>query len=416
MNLTNIPRSLIYEDRSNLDDFGIRNEGSLNCAMYKLLRRHLYTDYGLNNYRALIIQMFNESYYLCTMFLIDKNADANFRDYIESVMINSSYPDNVTNMCRRMVYAMCYALLGKIATRSLNIRTIRRHLRNCSYEYMPMIGETVETLLPDVEDFAPVTLTEDLLSKIDWEKLTNDYDIDMLGFILTSLGRNKTEKQVLIISIYSSFIKSGIMSKNSYKIDGTLFRAFERYGGKQDDLVHLNEKNMLREKKVDLTSRITTLEQEKMNLLNKIRDLEIRNNVLAKDRATLEKKVKDLEYKYSVTYLANYNNKNNEEALRREMAAEMEDRMQKLQDKLGHTTVKLSSLVEGVKRYTKFRGLDAGKDIFFSLNYLLIKEPVWVENTEELENFFYEAEEKSKKALVEIENKQGGLIQIKKSE
>ena len=190
MNLTNIPRSLIYEDRSNLDDFGIRNEGSLNCAMYKLLRRHLYTDYGLNNYRALIIQMFNESYYLCTMFLIDKNADANFRDYIESVMINSSYPDNVTNMCRRMVYAMCYALLGKIATRSLNIRTIRRHLRNCSYEYMPMIGETVETLLPDVEDFAPVTLTEDLLSKIDWEKLTNDYDIDMLGFILTSLGRD----------------------------------------------------------------------------------------------------------------------------------------------------------------------------------------------------------------------------------
>lgn len=83
---------------------------------------------------------------------------------------------------------------------------------------------------------------------------------------------------------------------------------------------------------------------------------------------------------------------------------------------MGHTTVKLSSLVEGVKRYTKFRGLDAGKDIFFSLNYLLIKEPVWVENTEELENFFYEAEEKSKKALVEIENKQGGLIQIKKSE
>lgn len=109
MNLTNIPRSLIYEDRSNLDDFGIRNEGSLNCAMYKLLRRHLYTDYGLNNYRALIIQMFNESYYLCTMFLIDKNTDANFRDYIESVMINSSYPDNVTNMCRRMD-GVCHVL------------------------------------------------------------------------------------------------------------------------------------------------------------------------------------------------------------------------------------------------------------------------------------------------------------------
>lgn len=45
-----------------------------------------------------------------------------------------------------------------------------------------------------------------------------------------------------------------------------------------------------------------------------------------------------------------------------------------------------------------------------------MKEPVWVDNAEELENFFFEIEEKSKKAIVEIENKQGGLIQIKKSE
>ena len=86
MNFTNIPRSLIYEDRKSLDDFDIHNAESLNGALYKLLRRHLYTEYGLNNYRTLIIQMFNESYYLCTMFLMDKNADANFRDYIEAVM------------------------------------------------------------------------------------------------------------------------------------------------------------------------------------------------------------------------------------------------------------------------------------------------------------------------------------------
>jgi hypothetical protein len=70
--------------------------------------------------------------------------------------------------------------------------------------------------------------------------------------------------------------------------------------------------------------------------------------------------------------------------------------------------------VEGLKRWAKLRGLEAAKDMYVSLNYVLIKEPEWVNNTEELENFFYETELELKKPLLEIDNQQGGLIQITK--
>lgn len=412
MNFTTIPRSLVYRERKRLEDFGIHKSNQLNTELYELLKLDLKATLGNSEYSKLFKTLFNEAYYLCTIILMDRDAIMHFREYVDAILIGHSLPGVYKERFRKIVCAICYVYLEDMAKSLDDIFTIRRHLRSCSYEYMPIIDATTGIKRPQESDFQPVELTDELLSKVDWKEVTDNYDFVKSESILRTLGRNSFEKKRLVLSIYSSISASGRMYAISYNLDKLLFKTFEQYGGNVKDLVNLKEKQMLNENKEDLASRIKQLEQENLAQKNRIRDLEIRNNVLTKDRADLEKKVKELEYKNSVTFLANYNKKNNEETLRRQIAAEMEDRMQKLQDKLGQTTVKLSSLVEGVKRYTRFRGLDSGKDIFFSLNYLLMKEPVWVDNTEELENFFIEAEEKSKKAIVEIENKQGGLIQI----
>ena len=73
-------------------------------------------------------------------------------------------------------------------------------------------------------------------------------------------------------------------------------------------------------------------------------------------------------------------------------------------------------MVDGLKRYAKLRGIEAGKDTFFSLNFLLMCEPAWVNNVKDLEDFFIEYEDETKTPLLQLENKQGGLIQIKKGE
>ena len=415
MNFTNIPRSLIYEDRKSLDDFDIHNAESLNGALYKLLRRHLYTEYGLNNYRTLIIQMFNESYYLCTMFLMDKNADANFRDYIEAVMINSPYPDNIMDMCRRMVYAMCYALLEKIALRSHEIRTIRRHLRNCSYEYLPMIGETVDAVHPNEGEFRPVELTNDLLSKVDWKEATDGYDIDKVTFVVESLGNNNRVKRNLIIAIYSSLSTNGNMSKIPYKVDGLLFKAYEKFGGDQEELLNLNEKYMLREKKTDLTSRITTLEQEKMSLLKRIDDLQKRNTMLTQEKLVLHDKLIALQNTYDKVHVDKIEHQRREDELQKKLA-EMNRKVMSFSDKVGTKTIQLKSLVDGLKRYVKIRGIEKGKDTFFSLHFILMSEPAWTNNVRELEDFFIRYEEDNKKPLLQLDNQNGGIVQITKPE
>ena len=415
MNFTKIPRSLIYEDRRSLEDFDIRKEELLNGAMYKLLRRHLYADYTLSNYKVLILQMFNEAYYLCTMFLLDKNADANFRDYIEAVMIDSPYPSNITDMCRRIIYAMCYEYLKMIAPRIHEVRTIKRHLRNCSYEYMPLFAETADSIHPTEGEFRPVDLTDDLLSKVDWDTVTNGYDNEILTFILESLGHTKIEKQALIISIYSSVIKSGKISKIPYSVDGMLFRFFDRFGGNQEDLLYLNEKNMMREKKTDLTSRITILEQEKINLLKRIEDLQQRNTVLTQEKLVLGEQLATMRNDYQKVHHDKMEHVQKEALLQRKLE-EMNSKVQTLGDKVGSKTIQLKSLVDGLKRYAKLRGIEAGKDTFFSLNFLLMCEPAWVNNVKDLEDFFIEYEDETKTPLLQLENKQGGLIQIKKGE
>lgn len=415
MNLTKIPRSLIYEDRRSLEDFDIHNEELLNGAMYKLLRRHLYADYSLSSYKVLILQMFNEAYYLCTMFLLDRNADANFRDYIEAVMINSPYPDNITDMCRRIIYGMCYEYLKMIAPRIHEVRTIKRHLRSCSYEYMPLFAETADAKHPTEGEFRPADLTDDLLSKVDWDTVTNGYDSEILTYILESLGHTKIEKQALIISIYSSLIRSGKTSKIPYSVDGMLFRLFDRYGGNQEELLHLNEKNMLREKKTDLTSRITILEQEKIDLLKRIDDLQKRNTMLTQEKLGLGEQLAAMRNDYQKAHHDTMEHVQKEAMLRKKLE-EMNSKVQTLGDKVDGKTIQLKSLVDGLKRYAKIRGIEAGKDIFFSLHFLLMCEPAWVNNVKDLEDFFIEYEDETKTPLLQLENKQGGLIQIKKGE
>ena len=98
--------------------------------------------------------------------------------------------------------------------------------------------------------------------------------------------------------------------------------------------------------------------------------------------------------------------------LSKKQIKEMEQQIKVLNDKLGNTTVPLTSLSEGLKRYAKLYGLKEGKDLLKSLSYILRKEHVWVDNVENLENFFIKAEEENKTPALALKNESGGIVQI----
>lgn len=217
----------------------------------------------------------------------------------------------------------------------------------------------------------------------------------------------------MIEAIFNAMSESGNLYKIPHQVDAWLYKEYARNGGKREQLLAQNEKSLLKSNREDLTSRISNLETEKYTLLERIRELEQKCNLLAMDKNALSKQLYELKQKEKHSEALNAAQHEKMEEELKQKLSEMDIKVKTLQAKLGTRAVKLSSLVEGVKRYTRVRGLDAGKDIFFSLNYLLMREPVWVDNTEELENFFIENELEKNKPLLQLENRKGGIVQIK---
>ena len=108
--------------------------------------------------------------------------------------------------------------------------------------------------------------------------------------------------------------------------------------------------------------------------------------------------------------------KNEIQSLQQKKMNEMEAKIKILQDKLGNKTVLLSTLADNLKRYAELYGLKEGKELLKNLSFLLKKERAWTNNVESLENFFIEAEKENKKPLLNLENNNGGVVQITETE
>lgn len=68
MDYTEVPRSLIYKKRTNLDDFGVRENDSLNGRLFNLMSEYFLS---IDDAKDLILQCFNNAYYLCTLILLE---------------------------------------------------------------------------------------------------------------------------------------------------------------------------------------------------------------------------------------------------------------------------------------------------------------------------------------------------------
>ena len=69
----------------------------------------------------------------------------------------------------------------------------------------------------------------------------------------------------------------------------------------------------------------------------------------------------------------------------------LEERIKKLQDKLGDESVPLSVLAEGLKDYAEEAGIGETHELFNHLNNLLINVPSWTKNVPALKKFFKDA-------------------------
>ncbi len=92
----------------------------------------------------------------------------------------------------------------------------------------------------------------------------------------------------------------------------------------------------------------------------------------------------------------------------------LEEKIDKLQEKLGEETVSLSVIAEGLKEYAEEAGIGPAHDLFNHLNNLLMTVPAWTKNVPQLKRFFRDFNKKNGNRDISLTGDYSNYIEIKK--
>ncbi len=84
MDYAKIPRSLVFKDRSDLNEFGVQIEGTLNHYLFNQMRRMTLLRCG--NAKEIALQCLNNAYYICTLTQLDDFPDTCMDKYQEALL------------------------------------------------------------------------------------------------------------------------------------------------------------------------------------------------------------------------------------------------------------------------------------------------------------------------------------------
>lgn len=104
MDYTQIPRSLIYKDRTNLKDFGVQMAGTLNHQLFSTLKEiYKATDRA----QEIMLRSFNNAYYICTLIPFDDFPEIQVAEY-ERLLLDGNVYD------REEICAVSMAMVTKL--------------------------------------------------------------------------------------------------------------------------------------------------------------------------------------------------------------------------------------------------------------------------------------------------------------
>ena len=109
MDYTQVPRSLIYKERKNLNDFGVKVQGTLNHYLFTKMKRMTLLNCGDGVNIAL--QCLNNAYYICTLMQMDEYPELRMDKYEQKLMeVNfKSFPNDVYQASMALVCVLLAA-------------------------------------------------------------------------------------------------------------------------------------------------------------------------------------------------------------------------------------------------------------------------------------------------------------------
>ena len=211
-------RRLIYRDRSSLLEFDINNEGTLNELIYRnwlLYRKELReakTDLEMGK---MMLEVFNDAYYICTVSLMHPHSSRKSRWFIQKTRIPS------------LVMPLVHLYLQETGVATREIADLLRLIEG-DFECFPEWKENHKKLIEAVSGFEqrlPVTtfirreLTPELLSSILWWSITSTFKARTVKSCIGSVAMNLHEQKMMAKAIFNAMKDFEYENSNDYYVD-----------------------------------------------------------------------------------------------------------------------------------------------------------------------------------------------------
>ncbi len=106
MDYHKIPRSLVYKDRDNLMEFGVKNRGSVNQCLFSHLKE--YSFLHSSEAKDMVTKCFNDAYYLCTLVNLEDFPELLVVEYEKTLLKNNNF------IYREEICAVSMAMVCKL--------------------------------------------------------------------------------------------------------------------------------------------------------------------------------------------------------------------------------------------------------------------------------------------------------------
>ena len=429
-----LPRPLLWTEIKTMDEF--LNGDFLTSLLYDSFKRIVGT---MDIPHISAVTFFNELYYQLTRYNYEKPEPEDYPRYYNDIKTHLGYV-SYTNLVLTMMYHYCRLKDWHFRDfRSQFMLTIRENqMKKDFWQFFTRAISTVyrwPEIVPYPEKPCPVAPSDLAKRGMEWDKITNQYDLETIKEIL-NLWKNFEDKKAVADMIRWNMHGNQTIYNYSRKYDGVVRYLKQVVDKPHEDVVVSEKRNgnnsvyytFSTKKKTDDVAEvlkkkdeeILQLKMEKDGYRRKLALFEKKNKELQQqheeDEARMlagfgsmivEEQVNDKEVEYHVIdtdadivmaesqKLDEMRQKQIEQM--KKTSEKLEESIKELQEKLGNESVPLSVLAEGLKDYVDEAGIDEAHNLFNQLNNLLFEVTAWTKNVPELKKFFRQARTEMKK-------------------
>lgn len=206
---TSVPKELIYRDRQYLDDFGVENRASLNYYIYE----EIYDRFShFADFEEFATDIFNCSYYICTMAIVDHHSERRFGAYLKEIFSRFRYDKTYSGIILSMVLLQIRIQRWDITPNIIRLAdSIEKELkkeeyRNLFNDFYLRIRVRMSKISPEnlerapFEEFLPREIDRKVLmdtcSYWDWCHEFGTDEEKKLEFI-QAIGKNEKERMII---------------------------------------------------------------------------------------------------------------------------------------------------------------------------------------------------------------------------